>query len=59
MKTIVLDHKAAADLLGRRLLQGGASGEQQEFLDIEDYKTLQEKEKANSKNDVKGQKQLF
>jgi len=51
--------KRQADLLGRPVLQGGASGKQTEFLDKEDYKTLQEKERINTENDVEGQGSLL
>jgi len=44
------------DLLGRSELRGGVSGKQQEFLDKENFKTAQEKERVVAKRDVLGQK---
>jgi hypothetical protein len=49
----------AKDLVGRPILQGGCTGKQEAFLDIEDFKTLKEREKVNAKNDKQGQLRLF
>ena len=47
------------DLLGRDELTGGAAGDQREMFDREEFLTLKERERINSKTDAKGQSQLF
>lgn len=47
------------DLAGRPVLSGGSSGEQMQFLKPEDYKTMKERERINSQNDIKDQLKLF
>jgi len=47
------------DLIGRPVLAAGVKGEQASFLNIEDFKTLQERERLNAKKDIKGQRDLF
>ena len=50
-KAIREEKKVETDLIGRPVLKGGAAGEQQEFLDKEDFKTLQERERIVSEKD--------
>jgi hypothetical protein len=48
-----------ADLVGRPVLEGGASGSQKEMFDKESFKTVQEQERINAQNDVPGQMDMF
>jgi len=47
------------DLLGRPVLEGGAGGGQGQFLNKEDFKTEQEKDRINKEGDVEGQLDLL
>ena len=47
------------DLLGRPELEGGAGGSQGQFLNKEDFKTEQEKDRINKEGDVEGQLDLL
>ena len=58
-KEIAEKPERQTDLTGRPILQGGAKGEQTEFLDKADFKTEKEKQRINAKGDVKGQQDLF
>jgi hypothetical protein len=53
----LIEPKKPVDLLGRPILEGGASGKQSEFLNPENYKTLQTREQIESDRlDIKGQR---
>jgi hypothetical protein len=54
-----MDTTHEKDLINRPLLQGGAKGEQAAFLNIEDYKTIKERERINAQKDKQGQMKLF
>lgn len=46
------------DLLGRPMLQGGATGTQGEFLEKEKFKTVAEQERINALQDIEGQRKF-
>ena len=47
------------DLFDQSLAKEGATGEQKEFLDIEDFKTDKTKDEVNEAGDIEGQSKLF
>ena len=47
------------NLFGRPELKAGANGRQLHFLDLEDFKTIQERERINAADDIDGQKSLL
>ena len=47
------------NLFGRPELKGGASGRQLQFLELEQFKTVQERERINAAGDIDGQKSLL
>jgi len=51
----LIEEERPKDLLGRQILRGGVAGKQTEFLDKEQFKTLQERERINAEQDVEGQ----
>lgn len=58
-ETKLTPQKRQSDLLGRTILQGGASGQQKEMFDRENFKTEKAKEEINAQNDDKDQMLMF
>ena len=56
---VELSEQKKIDLIGRPVLAGGVRGEQAAFLNLEDFKTAQERERINAKRDIPGQLDMF